>query len=242
VGLYLAVLDRWALRQRARRSTPLSEPLCEGMPKGDVVGAGSSGKHPQRTFVALAVIVAAIACLQIVIGVPEGLAGARTDHTNQILSGRVEANFDRYPGGFARSVLSPYYPIALRQVVEVAQQRHLSLFATGAAAKYRAEGLIADTSPLRTHISLPMSGTVLKGEEILSATASDYFVTKVEFEINGGPGRSQVISAGPYQFGWIALWRTTAVPNGTYLLQSIAYTPAGRIAHSASVSVVVKNE
>jgi len=227
VGLYLAVLDRWALRRSARGN----------------IQATSSGKHPQRALVVLAGIVASVVCLQIVIGVPQGLAGARTDHANQILSGRVDVNVDRYPGGFVRSVIAVFYPIGfIRQMDQVAQQHHLSLFATDAAARYRAEGLIPDTSPLSTHISLPKSDAVLKGDGILSATASDYFVTTVEFEVTGeGAKHSQTISAEPYPYGWIALWRTTAVPNGPYQVQSVAFTAAGRVAHSPTVSVVVKN-
>jgi len=194
-------------------------------------------------FVALAAVVAVIVCLQIVIGVPQGLAGGRADHNNQVLAGRVEANFDGYPGGFALSVTAPLSSIGwIRQLNEVAQRHHLSLFATDAAARYKAEGPIADTFPIATHISLPTPGAVLKGGGILSATSTDYFVTKVQFEITGvGLKNALLLIAAPYKYGWIGLWRTTAAPNGSYLVQSIAYTAAGRVARSAKVSVMVKN-
>ena len=39
----------------------------------------------------------------------------------------------------------------------------------------------------------------------------------------------------------VRLWRTTAVPNGSYLVQSVAYTVDGRVTRSAQVPVVVKN-
>ena len=240
VGLYLAVLDVFALRRSARESSRPRGTLPEAT--SSVVG-NTGGKQPQRVFVALAAVVALIVGLQIAIGVPQGLAGGRTDHTNQVLAGRVEANLDGYPGGFALSVTAPLFSIGeIRQLNEAAQRRHLSLFATDAAAKYRAEGPIADTSPLATRISLPKPDAVLKGGEILSATSIDYFVTKVQFEITGvGLKNAVLLTAEPYTYGWIALWRTTTVPNGSYLVQSIAYTAAGRVARSAEVSVVVKN-
>ncbi len=119
-------------------------------------------------------------------------------------------------------------------MVEVAQQHHLSLFATDAAAKYRAEGLIADTSPLTTHISVPTNGAVLKGTGVLSATVSDPFVTKVEFEVTGGGSRqAEIFNAEPYRYGWFAQWQTTTAPNGPYQVQSVAFTAAGRVARSA---------
>jgi hypothetical protein len=243
VGLYMAALDRWAFRQTTR-SLRLRAPSTDAIGKGSVVGAASGGRHPRRGLVVLTVIVTAFVCLQIVVGIPEGLAGARTDHANQILSGRVDVNVDGYPASYVRSIIAVFYPIGfIRQMAEVAQEHHLSVFSTDAAAKYRAEGLIPDTSPLVTDISRPMNGAVLKGQGILSASAPDRFVTKVEFEITGQgePGHPQQLDAEPYTYGWIALWRTTAVPNGPYQVQSIAYTSAGRVAHSPTVSVVVRN-
>ncbi len=84
---------------------------------------------------------------------------------------------------------------------------------------------------------------MLKGTKFLGATASDSFgVTKVEFTVTG-EGLSNVVvgDAGRYQYGWVATWRTVTVPNGFYALESVAYNGAGHVAHSRSVSVVVKN-
>ena len=79
------------------------------------------------------------------------------------------------------SITAPFYAVGwIRQMDQVAQQHHLSLFATDAAARYRAEGPIPDTLPFSTTISRPMNGDVLKGEGIFSATATDYFLARVE--------------------------------------------------------------
>ena len=243
VGLYLAVLDRWALRRRTNKSSEPPAESDEAIPSDDAHGTVAGGSVPQWAFGALVVVVVGIVCLQIVIGVPQGLAGGRNDHTNQVLAGRVEANLDEYTGGYALSVTAPIYTIGvIRQLNEVAQRHHLSLFATDAAARYRAEGPIADTSPVATHISLPKPGAVLRGGQILSATSTDYFVTKVQFEITGvGLKNPLFLNTAAYEYGWIALWRTTAVPDGSYLLQSIASTAAGRVARSAEVTVTVEN-
>ena len=172
-------------------------PSGEATPKDSVVGAASGGKHPRRAFVALAVVVVGIVCLQVVIGVPQGLAGARTDHTNQALAGRIEANVDGYPGGFVRSVIGPLFPIVGPQANERGRATAPPQFVRHRCrCQVRAEGPIADTSPLITHISLPKNGAVLKGEGILSATTTDYFVTKVRFQITGEGLKKALLADG----------------------------------------------
>ena len=48
-------------------------------------------------------------------------------------------------------------------------------------------------------------------------------MTQVKYEITGGTLNDSVIAtATPTIYGWIALWNTTGVANGTYTLQSVA--------------------
>lgn len=245
VGLYLAVLDQFVIRRRATRSSQLPEGSPDGIPEGSERERTLRRRHPGRGFVILAVPVLAMVCLQVGVGAPEGLAGARNDHANQVLVARVDVNINRYPGTFVQSITGVFYQIGfIREMAEVAQVHHLSLFATGAVAEYRADGLIADTSRLSTSITIPTNGAKLKGSRYLSATAHDYFgVSRVEFEITGEePRDTVVINAKPYPYGWLGTWKTTNVPNGPYILESIAYNAAGRVAHSRTVSVIVKNE
>ena len=42
-------------------------------------------------------------------------------------------------------------------------------------------------------------------------------------------------------FGWVALWNTATVANGTYTLQSVAYDASGRSSQSKSITVTVSN-
>lgn len=41
--------------------------------------------------------------------------------------------------------------------------------------------------------------------------------------------------------GWILLWNTTSVPNGTYRLQSLATNGFGVSAYSAAITITVDN-
>ena len=244
VGLYLAVLDRCALRWRADEGAQPSEMSGGEVPVSHVGGTRSPGPFAHRGSVLMGAVVVAIVCLQIGIGVPEGLAGARVDHTNQVLAARVLVNIDKYPDNFVRGSLAPFYqPAFIRRMAQIAKVHRLSLFATNSVAEYKAQGLVADPSTLSTRITIPTNGVVLKGTQILNATAIDSFgVTKVEFTATGeGLSNAVVGSAVMYQYGWIAAWRTATVPNGFYVLESVAYNGSGRVAHSRSVSVVVKN-
>jgi hypothetical protein len=125
----------------------------------------------------------------------------------------------------------------------VAQRHHLSLFSTGAAAAYKAEGLVPDPSAPSTSVTFPSNGAVMKGAEFLNATASDEFgITKVQFEVTGQGVTNTVVSrASPYAYGWLGAWHTTTVPNGLYTLESVAYNAAGHVAHSRAISVRIEN-
>ena len=56
VGLYMAVLDRWALRSTVKAA----ESPCEAIPDDPVKSAATDIKRPRRVFIALAVIVVGI--------------------------------------------------------------------------------------------------------------------------------------------------------------------------------------
>jgi hypothetical protein len=66
-------------------------------------------------------------------------------------------------------------------------------------------------------------------------------VTQVQYEITGGTLTDSVIATGtPTIYGWLALWNTTGVVNGTYTLQSVA-TSNGVSGTSAPVTITVNN-
>ena len=52
----------------------------------------------------------------------------------------------------------------------------------------------------------------------------------------------QVISGStPTYYGWIGGWNTTSVPNGSYVLQSVASYAGGVTGTSAGIIITVNN-
>ncbi len=64
----------------------------------------------------------------------------------------------------------------------------------------------------------------------------------MQYEITGGTLSGSVIAKGAaWIFGWLAEWNATTVPNGTYVLQSIASYSGGVTAASSPVTITVDN-
>ena len=87
---------------------------------------------------------------------------------------------------------------------------------------------------------VPSNDATVSGTKVvLDAAASSG--AKVQFVLNGGTQTNAVIgTAVPTIFGWIAVWNSTSVPNGTYNLQSVA-TANGMSAPSAAIAITVDN-
>ena len=101
-----------------------------------------------------------------------------------------------------------------------------------------------DNLPLHTAVLVPSNGATLSGSAgVLDATASGTSdVTGVQFVVSGGSISDEVVgTAGPTLYGWIAEWNTTGVPNGTYMLQSVATEVGGTMATSPGITVTVAN-
>jgi hypothetical protein len=95
-----------------------------------------------------------------------------------------------------------------------------------------------------TSVVIPSaSGTTLQGLSQLDANASSANgIASVQFELSGGSISDQVIDTGTLNdYGWLAQWNTTLVPNGTYTLQSVATDNVGLTATSAPITITVNN-
>lgn len=93
---------------------------------------------------------------------------------------------------------------------------------------------------------IPSGGATVAGtSQALDATASsEAGIASVAFELSGGAPKlsNQVIgTATPTIYGYILLWNTTSVPNGTYNLQSVATDTVAETAPSAPISITVDN-
>jgi hypothetical protein len=98
---------------------------------------------------------------------------------------------------------------------------------------------ITVTGPTTT-VVLPSNSATSSGSQVLDAAASPG-VTKVQYEVSGGSLTNAVIAtATPTIYGWLATWNTTAVPNGTYTLQSVA-TQSGLTGTSPGITITVNN-
>jgi acetyl esterase/lipase len=97
-------------------------------------------------------------------------------------------------------------------------------------------------APPSTTVLIPSTGSIISGTSSLLDASASANVTGVTYEVSGGALSDQVIATGsPTIYGWLALWNTTSVPNGTYQLQSVAAYPGGVGGTSPPVAVIVAN-
>jgi hypothetical protein len=113
--------------------------------------------------------------------------------------------------------------------------------------RHEVNGLQGHGNPsnLQTSVVLPSNGATLNGSSAtLDALASGPSkVAGVNFTLSGGSLSSPMHlgTAVPSFYGWKTNWNTTAVPNGTYTLQSVATDTSGITATSAGVTVTIAN-
>ena len=100
--------------------------------------------------------------------------------------------------------------------------------------------------PPTTRILIPSSGATLSGTSaVLDATASSPDGAPISVKFTGSAALNGVFgslgTATLTLYGYIFVWNTTSVPNGTYTLQSVVTDVAGNYEYSTGVSVTVAN-
>ena len=93
-----------------------------------------------------------------------------------------------------------------------------------------------------TKIALPSANATLQGGTWLDASATNN-TTSVEFCSSAaryGFSAPVVCTATLTYFGWLCGWDTTTVPNGSYVLVSVAVNSVGTAA-SPGVAIKVNN-
>jgi hypothetical protein len=116
--------------------------------------------------------------------------------------------------------------------------------ANGKSATSAAITITVDNVPPSTSVLIPSGGASVSGTtEVLDASASSAAgISSVTFELSGGTLRDQIVAtATPTIYGWLAQWNTTAVPNGTYILESVAADSGGVIVTSSGITISVNN-
>ena len=98
---------------------------------------------------------------------------------------------------------------------------------------------VASAQTPSSQVVVPSSGATVSGTQVVLDATASAGVTNVQFELTGGALSDSVIAtATPTSYGWIALWNSTTVTDGTYTLQSIA-TSGGSIGTSPGISITV---
>ena len=99
-------------------------------------------------------------------------------------------------------------------------------------------------SPPKTSVVRPADGALLRGQEYLvaKASSSNYPIASVDFEIRSSGGQQvKVLDGHQFLYGWLGIWSTTNLPNGSYTVQSIAKDIAGHSSASQAVPITVEN-
>jgi len=186
-------------------------------------------------------LVGVAVCLTLVLGNINGLDDSTSWKKEQIWAAEVIVNNKRAPDSIVERVLNvnPYYVPQWRDLSAFAQQNRLSLFASAdTVGRYRRAGLPYDASSLMTAMTSPKDGGGVKGVVVLLAIASsDYGVAKVEFEVTGATGYQTELSGTKSPYGWLAEWNSAGLPQGRYVIYSVAHDHASHRADSGTVVV-----
>jgi hypothetical protein len=148
-GTYLAIINNlqplhWDSPGQTPRLPPATSP-----PEAQHRPEGSSPRSSTRlhrwdpaALLACRTFLAALILLQIALGTENGLADARQLYQSRVVSANVLANIQQASPLQVFAVVNPLGSITFaRRMATVAERYHLSLFATGDAARYREEGL-----------------------------------------------------------------------------------------------------
>ena len=116
---------------------------------------------------------------------------------------------------------------------------------------YDAAGLSAYSSgitvtvnnpPPSTTVLVPSGGSTVKGNQVALDASASSGVSQVKYEITGGSLTDSIVAtATPTVYGWLALWNSQSIPDGTYTLQSVASYAGGVSGVSPGVTITVAN-
>lgn len=101
-----------------------------------------------------------------------------------------------------------------------------------------------DNPPLTTEVLVPSDGATLSGSSAVldASTLGPNAVSSVQFVVTGGSLSNQVVGTATLTlYGWILVWNTSGVANGTYTLESVATDVVNTTATSSPITITVQN-
>jgi hypothetical protein len=204
-------------------------------------------KWKQGLLIGLRVVAILLIVVEVEGGIANGLPLGTVSRQADQLDNLVSAHAADAPDSLIKSALfpNPDYPNAnIRGLAEAAKRNHLSFFATSEASRLARMNLPkTEYSPPNTSVAKPADGALLRGQVYLAARAtSDYPIKSLDFQIRSSGGQQIKLLRGfRFPYGWLGIWSTTNVPNGSYTVQSIAKDITGHSTTSQSVSITVEN-
>jgi hypothetical protein len=117
----------------------------------------------------------------------------------------------------------------------------LAVFALLAVSQFLGVVEPASAQPPTTTVLVPSNDSTVSGTMVVLVASTSSGTTQVQFVLEWGTQKRTVIgTAVATIYGWIALWNSTTVPNGTYRLRSIAHATDVR-GTSKAITVTVDN-
>jgi YVTN family beta-propeller protein len=99
----------------------------------------------------------------------------------------------------------------------------------------------ASAIPPTTTVLVPANMATVSGTKVALDASASSGTTQVQFVLKEGSHSKAVIgTAVPTIYGWIVLWNSTTVPNGTYALNSVA-DANGMSGTSTAITITVDN-
>lgn len=247
VGCYLCLIERWPAPGDKGTMAATGKEGGAGPVVNEVETAPEERR--QRVLVTLRVLAILLIVWTVWGGAQNGIADGKGSRSLLQRAALVAAHAQDAPDSLIRSDLLPASSIAysnVRGLAELAKENHLSFFATSVGARLERMSLpkAGHSLPPRSTVVKPRSGSVFRGEVSLVASAtSDYPLKAVDFRISGSPtGAAIVLHGADYgEYGWQAGWSSTALPNGSYSVQSIARDVAGHVSTSHAVPFTIEN-
>ena len=99
----------------------------------------------------------------------------------------------------------------------------------------------ASAKPPTTTVLVPPNMATVSGAKVVLDASASSGTTQVQFVLKeGSHTKASIATAVPTIYGWIALWNSTTVPNGTYALHSVA-DANGKSGTSTAITITVDN-